>query len=560
VGTSDARSIAVGLLQHADVAAITTSDVRFGRLVRAFHGSSLLFRDVLASVLERAEVDEHTEGMLARAASLIALAESVPLEVELGWIIWALRVHNPRGVMRYFGWDGSGGSTLQVAGDLAGTTRERVRQVAAKVVKALAAGPTYAPVLDRALALIEATCTAEDVVRADRIEEALVEAGVAAERFRVEGLLRAATILRRPIARQLTTVGSSRLILAADAAQRIGLVHKAARTILERWGVTTVAEVEARAREAVGGAVVLDVQTIVQTLPGFAWLDEATGWFWIGPAFGTRLYNQIWKVVAVSPRIQLGELRAGVGRPHRMQGFAPPKRVLAALLLARGGYRLEGETVVVDPAPDWRVVLSGVESILVDVLRVRGGISSRVELEEDCLARGVKRSTFYVNLGYSPIIACVGPGVYALRGVSIAPGVVDSLVTRKPRGKVLQDYGWTPGGDVWLGYRLSTSTIAAGVVSIPSALAEFITGEFEITDTKGLRLGRLGTRDYAAWGLSPLIARRGLEAGDYLSLTIDLKSRTTIARWGTEPPWELAIQPSAAASTIDEGKKQRPPE
>lgn len=540
MSTSKALSIAVGLLQRADVAAITRFDPRFGSLVRTFDIRAPLFRDVLASVLEQSEVDEKTEAMLAEAASLIALADSVPLEAELGWIVSALRLHNPRGAMRYFGWDGLGGSTLQVAGDLVGTTRERVRQVAAKIVSRLAAGPTYAPVLDRSLALVEAACGAEDMVSADRLEEALVEAGMTADLFRLTGLLRAAEILGRPIARQLTTVGSSRLILAADAAQRIEIVHQEARRILERWGVTTVAEVEARVREKTGPGMVLDVQKIVQTLPGFAWLDDATGWFWIGPAFGTRLYNQISKIVAVSPTIQLGELRAGVGRPHRMQGFAPPKRVLAALLQARGGYRLKGETVVVDPAPDWRAVISGVESILVDVLRLKGGISSRVELEEDCVARGVNRSTFYVNLGYSPIIARVGPGVYALRGVAIAPGVVDSLVTHKPRGRVLQDYGWTPHGNVWLGYRLSANTIAAGVISIPAALAEFVTGEFTITDTKGLLLGRLGTRDYAAWGLSPLIARRGLEAGDYLSLTIDPKSRTAIARWGSEPPWELA--------------------
>ena len=86
-------------------------------------------------------------------------------------------------------------------------------------------------------------------------------------------------------------------------------------------------------------------------------------------------------------------------------------------------------------------------------------------------------------------------------------------------------------------------------MSIPSALSQFVAGEFNIIDVNGVPLGRLGTRDYSAWGLSPLIARRGLEAGDYLSLTIDLQTRTVVARWGTEPPWELPVPESTSLST-----------
>ena len=507
MATSDARSIAVDLLQRADVAAITTRDVRFGRLVESFPtrltaitGGPRLLRDVLATFLERPEIDDHAERSLGNLASLIVLAECVPLTVELGWILSAARVQNTRGVMRYYGWDGLGGSTLQVAGDLAGTTRERVRQVADKVEKVLAGGRTFAPVLDRALDLLDEACVDRAFVLADGIENAILESDVATEPFRIEGLMRAAEILGRPLPWQLTRVADARVLLSQDGAEQIAAVHRAARKILDQWGVTTVAEVEAQVQSAVGTGIRPGVAGIVQMLPGFAWLDESTGWFWIGPAFGARLTNQIQKIMAVSPTITLSELRAGIGRPYRMQGFAPPKRVLAALLAARGGYRIDRETVIADAAPTWNVELSGVERILVDLLRQRGGIARREDLEADSIARGVKRGTFYVNLGYSPVIARIAPGIYALRGVSIAPGLVDALVVRKPRRRVLQDYGWTPDSNIWLGYRFSANTVSSGVVSIPSSLASFIEGEFEITDVDGLHLGRLGTADYQAWG------------------------------------------------------------
>jgi hypothetical protein len=437
-------------------------------------------------------------------------------------------------VLRYLGWDGAGGSTLQVAADEAGLSRERVRQLADKT-KSKVSERSYAPALDRALSHVS-TVSGE----ASLIEQSLVEAGLARAPFRLEGLLSAASIFGRPCGQSVVVTGSSRLLLDNAGAESIGVVRDVARRLVDRWGVTTVAEVEAEMASRSPEVSSIDIGTVLPALPGFSWLDQDGGWFWFGADTGSnRLLNTMRKIMCVAPRIRLSELRAGLGRPYRMQGFAPPQRVLAALVSAHDSYTLEGQVVVAVKSMNCTTVLSAVEETMVSNLRSLGGVARREDLEERCIAAGVNKSTFYVYIGYSPVIARLAHGVYALRGMTIQPGVIESLGIHKPRGKLLQDYGWTPNGTIWLGYRLTASSITSGVVSMPASMASFVGPEYSLADPQGVPLGRLATGGNAVWGLSQLISRRGIEAGDYLQLTLDLQERVAQAKWGPEPPWEL---------------------
>ena len=129
-------------------------------------------------------------------------------------------------------------------------------------------------------------------------------------------------------------------------------------------------------------------------------------------------------------------------------------------------------------------------------------------------------------------------GVYGVRGTSVEPGVIENFRSRRRRGKLLRDYGWTPSRQIWLGYQLTEATVSSGVVTLPRALRDFIASEYDLVDQDGVPLGRLATRDASAWGLGPMISRRGLEAGDYVMLTLDFSERRALARSGPEPLWE----------------------
>jgi hypothetical protein len=173
----------------------------------------------------------------------------------------------------------------------------------------------------------------------------------------------------------------------------------------------------------------------------------------------------------------------------------------------------------------------------------------RSELDEICVGYGVKRSTFYVYLGYSPIIERYAPGVYGLRGAVVPPGLIEELAPEQRRGNVLLDHGWTSEGKIWIKYSLSDAMISSGVFSVPSAMKRFLDAEFVLKAADGVPMGALVVRSNGAWGLSPFFRRRGGEAGDPMTIVFDLSSREAVVSIGEDTPLEDSTFVSETSAT-----------
>jgi hypothetical protein len=124
---------------------------------------------------------------------------------------------------------------------------------------------------------------------------------------------------------------------------------------------------------------------------------------------------QIEKVLSVAGRIEVAELRTAASCHYRRKGFAPPRRVLLELCRNVPGYRVDGTTIIADPPLDWKRVLADSERTLVGVLKERGGVLQRDELEERCLERGMSVPAFTQFLQYSPLVTKLARGVYCSR-------------------------------------------------------------------------------------------------------------------------------------------------
>jgi hypothetical protein len=96
----------------------------------------------------------------------------------------------------------------------------------------------------------------------------------------------------------------------------------------------------------------------------------------------------------VADEIDIGELRAGVRRHHRMEGIAPPQRVLLELCRQLNWCHVEDRAVRASAPLDWRAILSETEQIMADILKASGPAMQRERFEEECLARGLNRTTF----------------------------------------------------------------------------------------------------------------------------------------------------------------------
>ena len=499
--------------------AINESDPRLGDLLQQVGLGAATVQELVDRVTKRSHAlpGPSVAVRLRRLREAVQAKERMTLEEELRDVVASRTGRSERNrliVARYLGWDGRGGATLQAVGDDFGISRERVRQICTPVAYRLASKKPFAPALDRVLSVVAERIPAP----ASAIEKTLVEEGLTAAPFSLEGVTKAAEVLGRRV---------PKMPAVADG------IIRCARKSVEHWGVTTVEDITAQVTEQLPETAPSDF--VAKTLQGqqdFQWLDEAGGWFWFTSVSRNRLLNRINKVLSVGSRVNVAELRSGVAREYRMQGFAPPQRVLLELCRQAVGYLVEGNTVSADPSVAWGEALNETEQILLLALETHGPVMRREELEELCVELGMKRSTFYVRLGYSPFIARYAPGVYGLRGADVEPGLVDSLISPRRQGSVLKDYGWTADGRVWLGFQLSQGMLSNGVFTVPAAMKSFVSGEFLLKAEDGSPVGTAVVQESGAWGLGPFFTRRGGEPGDHLILVFDLAAREAVVHIG----------------------------
>lgn len=533
------HEVAASLLAREDLEMVTFTDRRLGESVDAL--SMATGADgALLEVLQVACADgcdspgqrRRALGALLQLDEKISHASTLTLEQELDEIMFASSRRSKAMYLRRIGWDQDKRPTLEAVGEHYRLTRERVRQICALVTKPLEGTHPYAPALDHCLAEVARLApTTRDDAEAHLGVFALAPTGV-----RLHALVEIAGKLGRD---ELGFVIDGPLVLpehVGGSGSSGSGVLRAARKAVSHWGVTTFSDVAASVEMDVDEDEAQQlVRTIVQEDPNFCLLDEESGWFFFRDGYNALL-ARLRKILAVASPIHLSELRAGLGRHYRTRGFAPPKRVLAALCSEVEGYRCEGSLVIAEPQPDWRDVVSGVEATMVATLMANGRVMPRDEFERACVGVGVNKSTFYVYLDNSPLLCRLARGVYGLRGTDVQPGVVERLAPKRKLRRVRIDHGWAKDGGLWIAYRLSTGMISSGVFGVPTSLGSMLGSTYVLEASDGAVVGKVTVPSDggSAWSLGPLFRRRGGEPGDVLLLTFNLQDKTVIAEIGDD--------------------------
>ena len=521
------------LAKLKESARIRSNDPRLGLMIQslAVPGENL---KQIAEEITRSATYASPPRLFAQRLDDILLkvrtSRQLRLEEELGELLsFEPLPRNRELAAAYLGWDGKGTHTLEEVGLPHGLTRERVRQVTQHLVDTLKPKLPFLPVLDRVLQTIgeEIPCSV------DWLESILTERKLCWERFRFGSVISAADITGRVCSFVVDDADGLQYVVARDQQGVAKEVLQLTRKAVSHWGVATVEDIAAQASDHVRRDISPKfVETVLSSQPGFSWLDKPSGWFWLKSTTRNALLNQILKVIAVAPRIHISELRAGVSRHHRREGFAPPQRVLIALCAQAEGYAIDGDSVLASPPLDYREVLSDTESIIVDVLCEHGPVMQKPKLEELCFQKGLHRDSLSIHLTYSPVIARYAPGVYGLRGAQIPPGLAESMVKARMKTRVLADYGWLPDGRIFLSYKLSEGALSNGVVSVPAGMKSYLQGEFGLIIADGQSAGRLVVKDAQAWGLGPFFRRRGGEPGDLFQIVFDTMQRLASVRLG----------------------------
>jgi hypothetical protein len=407
-----------------------------------------------------------------------------------------------------------------------------VRQLERRFTDTTEGSKVWTPVLDKVLKAIRDAAPA-------RVEDAgqlLSDKALVDGPFAIESLLGAARLFGREAGFGLDR--ESGVIFRDGSGLSPRLVSSEARRLTTHWGAATVDALAAELADRCDGDVdAALLRVLLTTVPELRWLDDDKEWFWVKGTNRNRLLNQVEKIMSVAGSIEIGELREGVGRFHRMGGFRPPREVLARLCEQSGLYFRDGDLITEGPGlRPWDEVLGQtVEGRIAEALFEHGPVMRRDDLERIVVAeRGVNRSSFYVYLGYSPIIARYAPGVYGLRGARVTAGEVNALIPPRVRQQRLVDHGWTADGRVWIAYKMSATAVQAGVLSVPAALEDFLSGSYLLSSDDDRPIGTLVVKGNHMWGVGPFYRRWGVEEGDHVVVTVDINQRRATVMAGGE--------------------------
>ncbi|MDX8411270.1 MAG: DNA-directed RNA polymerase subunit alpha C-terminal domain-containing protein [Mariprofundaceae bacterium] len=467
------------------------------------------------------------------------------LEEELFNVANQIGERNAQIFIQRMGWDGNGGKTLDAVGKKYGMTRERIRQICAKIEKKLQRHFLQTDFLKQGIECLHSNLP-NIALEAEKL---LASKGISQNPFRIEGVITAARLLGLEAQFCIEKFGRKKTRIIVHESSKGAPKHIViqARKHIEHWGAGTIADVTCTVNSTYKTSA-SDALTgfILESLEDFRWLDQDSGWFWLTNNKRNRITNLIRKIVSVANKLSISDLRSGIMRPHRMRGYSPPKRVLREICKQSSEYKVEDDIVFASPPLKWEDVLEDTNAfVLVKVLSKFGPVLARSDFESRCMKEGMNRTSFYMYLGSSPLIQRFSRGVYGLRGAGVSIATIEQLRKKVEteghtralaidKHRVLVDYGWTSKGKIWVSYKISESSVFSGVMSTPGKMRQYLDGEFDLYSADKEPVGKLCASQGKTWGLGPFFRRRGCEPGDFMIVLYDLKTRLAVAEIGDE--------------------------
>lgn len=487
-----------------------------------------------------------------RSATLYAVDSSRGLGQEVrSALVAVLKTADLAKVELWIGLDDRDAPTLQEVGEVADVTRERIRQIVEKARTKIAAADLKMSRLRSAVRLLEDApvlleSTAASLIQSGGLSEATIS---------TRGLLRAAEFFGVATRAQLARIGGKGFVGTPEALAAVKVVLRMGRRAVEQWGCSTVDDICAQLNSEGSAAIPPSaVKEALMTQPGFRWLDEPTGWFWLADIPRNRVLSKIDKILATAPRVDLSALRAGIARHYRMEGFAPPTRVLRALCEQLDDCEVIDGTTIVDKRPrEPQIELSEQERVMVGVFRIHGPVLSFPDAVRHCVAAGLNETTTTIYLSGSPVLRRVVMGVYTLVGASVTPGEIEAVaktVSRGRRSQIIQDFGWhSDGNRIWATYKISAGMLRSGVVGVPAGIRKYLDSSgYDLRGSDDSNIGRIRLAEANMWGFLPFFRRRGGEAGDFLRITFNLSERRAVVEVAEEPFEETMAAPTEKRS------------
>jgi transcriptional regulator with XRE-family HTH domain len=334
--------------------------------------------------------------------------------------------------------NGQEDSTLQVIADKYVLTRQRIEQITKTMSHRSEFLIVETPFLDQLEQEIKPLLP-QSIIELDKhfrklLGESLSIVGV--ERFAKDILKRSiVTITETP-----TDLSIPWDAVAIDPKTHNGLLLRTIRDVsmamIRSVGAAQIEFIAGNVSKIISkGVTPLEISDIAKLIPGFVWLREKEGWFWLGEKYENRLLNVVKKVLAVANRrVDIEDIHGAMARSRRIKYEATnistfsveaPYIVLVSVLALIPWVELvQFDDFRLRKPINLKDVLSTVELSVYRYLIAKGGIAARYEIQKalvDVIDPIFTQIALHSALDASPIFYRMDSGIFALRGIALSP-------------------------------------------------------------------------------------------------------------------------------------------
>ncbi len=524
---------------------VSKQDPRFSDELEGISGTIFEYINDLIVEMDRPEFLLSANDLIQRFRKIEERAENIRrmnLEDELQDYLSAhLGKRNARleVFMDRFGWNGKEIVTLETCGEALNITRERVRQIQAKITRHFPDHEIFMPKLDAAVDLLRSRAPC----RLDEAANALSDAGISKTPFDIHSLLSALSDCRKYVSLTVTSARGESYLTSSNLTISLAQMGTIARALAGQSGASNIFAVQSQLQEKYG--TILDddvVRHFLKQIKTLDFLDE--DWFWATdiPPSRNRLRNTTRQMLAVASPQSISSLREGVRRKYSYRRSSngsfstlllPPASILLKFYEHNKEFVVDGNSISCSVSLDYHEVLGESERVLVDVLRsTPSGVLDRSSFWKQCVERGINENTFGVYTTYSAVIDHVSTDVWKLRGVLVQPPTIEALRavnSARPKEKRVLSYGWTGDEKLYVAVKIPTVGRSNMVFGCPSPIRSYIT-VFEFpsvikgtqTSCGEIRIDQNGT----FYGFSRFMRLSGADENDVVLIEFDLVNQT----------------------------------
>lgn len=432
-------------------------------------------------------------------------------------------------------------ATLDEAGTAIGVTRERVRQVMAKIEPELK-GNKY----------LRAQAVAETLVARSPVPEPI------GRRLARSGLTRP-TLTGKAFLNILKLIGTSPtdlvgtdLVLMDDwlVEESEVPVMKAvsmANRHTSSYGMTTVEEIRQALATPANPLDATDIRRILWRETNIKWADE---WLWVEKdndgTHNNRLVNTARSILSVNAPQTVASIHEGARRMWKFRGLdiLPPIAAMKLFFEESPYFVVEGELVRPTEPLDYRDILGSTSAAMIDVLKGSPyQVMDRESLNEACSDAGIPKGTYGIWTTYAVWMEKFGPSVWGLRGSSPNPAAVEAIrkasrvrLKAEPRRK---SWVWGPDGRIVQTMDVTTSFLNSGVLSFVPEIQNMLAGQSLVImlDGNQVTTAKIGEDHSFCWGWHPAIAAMGTQRGDVLRISVDVVAKKAELQVGGQELW-----------------------